>query len=190
MILLILGLFVVSCHGYTPFRLTDCKNSTRRVVTLDGAPQEYPITFPGHVSVPATVTVHRPVEGPYTLDVTVEKFFFFDYFALPCFSNVGSCTYDPCALLNWFRNACPWQLRESDFPCTCQTVTQNTTYRLQPHPFYIPGLNSAWQWIAYGDFRVTGRLIEDATGEEVNCYSLEFTVQAALPELSWDIWDW
>ena len=59
-----------------------------------------------------------------------------------------SSSYDFCRLLNWFQDSgCPWQLRVSGFPCTCPFT--NGSYHLQPYPFYIYPLNSAWSWLAY-----------------------------------------
>ncbi|XP_060601062.1 ganglioside GM2 activator-like [Ruditapes philippinarum] len=171
--------------AYTPFSLTDCAEN--RLVTLTGRLTQHPIEFPGDIRVTARVDINRPLTatGHLRLDAEIQKWIVFDYFTLPCISNVGSCSYDLCDLLSWFEDrGCPWQLEESNFPCTCPF--SNGTYTLDPHPFSVPTLNSVWQWIAYGDFRVTGSLIDENTSEVVSCYVLEFSVQRA--PIRWPWW--
>ncbi|XP_053398342.1 ganglioside GM2 activator-like, partial [Mercenaria mercenaria] len=152
--------------------------SNNRLLTIKGHLLDYPVKIPGHVRVSSTVDIHRPIRaGQLRLDVTIQKWIVFGYFTLPCISSAGSCSYDLCDLLSWFEDTgCPWQLKSSNFPCTCPF--SNGTYTLDPHPFRIPEV-TIWQWIAYGDFRVIGSLVDKDTSQEVACYSLEFTVQSA-----------
>lgn len=66
-------------------------NSQNRVLNLAGHPVDYPIEIPGHVKVQAVADILKNVEpNRYILDVTVEKWIVYSYFALPCISNVGS----------------------------------------------------------------------------------------------------
>lgn len=176
--------------GYIGFSLTSCGTNVNPLVSIRGSVEEYPIQIPGHVRASGTVHIHRPVRaGHLRLDVTVQKWIVFDYFTLPCVSKVGSCSYDACNLLGWFEDrGCPWQLTFSNFPCTCPFT--NGTYTLDPHPFYIPRTQNPWRWLAYGDFRVTGRLIDTDLAEEVACYTVEFTVQAKRPNNYWSYGGW
>ncbi|XP_045199211.2 ganglioside GM2 activator-like [Mercenaria mercenaria] len=183
-LMLVLVLLSLS-QAYNHFALTDCSSNSNSLLTINGHLLEYPIEIPGHVRVSSTVDIHRPIRaGHLRLDATIQKWIVFDYFTLPCISWVGSCSYDVCDLLSWFDDrGCPWQLESNNFPCTCPF--NNGTYTLDPHPFYIPEVRGPWQWIAYGDFRVIGSLIDEDTSEEVACYSLEFAVEIAPTSWGW-----
>ncbi|KAL4233006.1 hypothetical protein ACF0H5_007692 [Mactra antiquata] len=190
LVLLLNSLWIVYVSGYVPLTLTDCGSTANRLLNIQGNTVDYPIEIPGHVKARGTVDILHDVQPDrYTLNVTVEKWIVFNYFTLPCVSNVGSCSYDVCDLLGKFegRGGCPWQLVESNFPCMCPF--SNATHTLQPLPFYIPEVQGIWSWIAFGDFRVTGTLYDNVLSEIVNCYQLEFTVQRK-PIVIEDFWGW
>jgi hypothetical protein len=61
-------------------------------VTLTGRLTQHPIEFPGDIRVTARVDINRPLTatGHLRLDAEIQKWIVFDYFTLPCISNVGS----------------------------------------------------------------------------------------------------
>jgi len=78
---------------HTPFvpRFFIADNYAERVVTIDGGLLDYPITLPGDIRARGNITVHKRFHDTgLRLDVTVEKYIVFQYFALPCMYNVGS----------------------------------------------------------------------------------------------------
>ena len=66
-------------------------STSNRIATIENAHvRNYPIKIPGYVYPSGTLNILRPAVDGYRLDVTVEKFFFYDYLRIPCISRVGS----------------------------------------------------------------------------------------------------
>ncbi|KAK0047459.1 ganglioside GM2 activator [Biomphalaria pfeifferi] len=153
--------------------LTECNgNNTQPLLTLNSYSfVPYPINSPGSLTVSVSVTVNRPVPvGGLRMKVLIQR----EIIALiniPCTDNIGSCTYDVCHLLDYFKNSsCPQQLIDNNIPCTCDTI-QPGTYDLINQTFQVPDITklTSWSTLALGDYVVKFDLKDGVTGEDVYC---------------------
>jgi len=177
--IVVLVLSVVGCWSKTDFVLRDCASSpSTELLTMPTARvSPYPVGIPGDIAVTGNLRVNRPVTGSLKIDLQVERYVGFFWLTVPCISEVGSCTYDDgCKILsdNFNATGCPPQLKAGNVPCMCPIPAG--TYSLADSHFTIPELPAILSWLAEGDYRVTVKLLDGASGQQVACQHLEGTI--------------
>eukprot|EP00916_Digyalum_oweni_P023030 GHVL01038254.1.p1 GENE.GHVL01038254.1~~GHVL01038254.1.p1 ORF type:complete len:478 (+),score=31.78 GHVL01038254.1:80-1513(+) len=97
--------FLVGVSGLVShFKLGECMNISQevgRIASLTLTP--YPPKLPGDLTVSGSIHLYQPVKGNVTAKVEIRrKLGFLGYaLAIPCISNLGTCTYtDVCALIS------------------------------------------------------------------------------------------
>ncbi|KAL8560163.1 hypothetical protein ACOMHN_021658 [Nucella lapillus] len=179
-----------SALGEVKFALRDCAhNKASELMTFASAHlSPYPVTIPGDLHVTAALRINKEASGDHSVDVTIERYIGFLWITVPCISNVGSCTYkSACGMLsgsygNGTNTACPPEIRATGMPCTCPIPAG--TYSMANTVFKIPELTGVWSWLASGDYRVTAKLIDNPTGQEIACQQVEATIVDGHPSCS------
>jgi len=188
--LFLLGLqFFAAVLGDVKFSVSDCsQNRESELLGFTSAQvTSYPIPVPGDIHVTGALAVHRDATGDVSLDVTFERYLGFFWLDVPCISDVGSCKYpNACGMLSSaFGNGtagCPAQMVDANIPCTCPIPAG--TYTLNNALFSIPEVSGIWSWLAEGDYRVTAKLIDNPTGQELACQHVEMTLVDGHPSCS------
>ncbi|XP_076445653.1 ganglioside GM2 activator-like [Babylonia areolata] len=190
-LLLCLGLACVSAVvGKVSFSVTDCasQKETELMTFPEARLSPYPVPVPGDLSVSGSLRLNRNATGSVSLDVTIERYVGFFWLSVPCISNVGSCTYnDACGLLETNYGAgsgvaCPPQVTSTGLRCTCPFPAG--TYSMNNAVFNIPELSGLWSWLAEGDYRVTLKLTDNPTGQQLACQKVEATIVDGHPSCS------
>ncbi|XP_078313193.1 ganglioside GM2 activator-like [Crassostrea virginica] len=174
-VLLLLGIFVSSEATFTWW---DCvpATTTHPYVTftkMDISPS--PAVLPGNITASVQATVHHNFGRDVKMVVKMDKKLLGAWTKVPCAHNVGSCNYDnPCEFLSAFQTSgtCPPQLEAHGLPCTCPFNPENIN--LPPSVFQAK-LNTAWEWIATGEFRVEAEMIHGH--DIVGCFHVEMDIK-------------
>ncbi|PVD29086.1 hypothetical protein C0Q70_11683 [Pomacea canaliculata] len=135
----------------------------------------YPVQVPGKVTARGRIVLNRPVEGDLTLEVTMKKHVKWNIWTpVPCVGNIGSCSYkNLCTMLPRLPSKVKIQTPDS---AGLECPLPAGEYILNPSVFTIPEFTGPLSWLAKGDFRLTAKLIDDRTGEELGCQQVELTI--------------
>jgi len=147
----------------------------------------YPIKVPGDLTVSGQAVFHREARpGDFKLELHIQRKVTFIWITVPCIAEVGSCTYDACALLEEnFGNGtsgCPPQFVEQGLPCTCPVAPGQ--YVLDHAVFSIPEMSGVLSWLAEGDYKVEMKLVDNASGQTIACQQLQGTIVDGHPPCS------
>jgi len=191
--LVLLGIGTSSVFANVNFVVRDCaSNKATELGTIPNAKlAPYPVPVPGDIHVTGSVRVNRNVtsNSGIKLDLTVERYVGFFWLTVPCISEVGSCTYsDLCGLLDQHFGAsgdatCPPQVLAAGVS-SCQCPFSAGTYSMSDTVFQVPELTGLWSWLAEGDYRVTAKLVDSASGSELACQHVEATIVDGHPACS------
>ncbi|XP_071113284.1 ganglioside GM2 activator-like [Haliotis cracherodii] len=179
-ILGIISLILVShTSAKSPFKVVDCsQNKTRELFSITDAHLDpKSVAIPGNLTVWGSVNVSEPIEGNITLDLMIERKLGFFWL------EIESDKYDFCDLIGPDVNKtvkCPKQLAENDIPCECPFPPG--TYALKHHElFTIKKISKSLQWLVKGDYRLTLKLEDSGTDDELSCQQIYVSIRDGSP---------
>ncbi|KAK3763323.1 hypothetical protein RRG08_021146 [Elysia crispata] len=167
------GVKVKSCSG----------NPSTDIVTVNWYnAQPDPLQIPGDVSVSSSFTVHRPITGDLTLDVTISRKLGMMWLDLPCvktsMGRLGSCSYHKfCDLLSQANSTglCPNILLSNKIPCTCPIKAGTYTIPQTTMNLNLDFLQLSTSVIS-GEYQTSIRLTDMSTMKEILCYDVDLTI--------------
>ncbi|BFZ09166.1 hypothetical protein BsWGS_12205 [Bradybaena similaris] len=174
----VVGLVVVVLTGCRAVTVNSCtKNPTDDINIKSFNIDPSPIQVPGSLSLALAVDVRKSIEGNLRADVIIRRKLGPVWIPVPCFNNVGSCTYtDVCSLLrNLATNGCPAVLTAINLTCSCPVAAG--TYTLPHQTFHIDtntvGISTS---ILAGQYQANVRLTDANTHTEIACFDVAATL--------------
>ncbi|XP_067673917.1 ganglioside GM2 activator-like [Haliotis asinina] len=178
-----LGIITLLLVGQTAaksaFKVVDCsQNKTEELLSITDAHLDpTAVVIPGNVTVWGAVNISQPIEGNITADVMIERKLGFFWV------EIQTLKFDLCDLIGPDVNKtveCPKQLEENDIPCECPFPPG--IYALKHHElFTIKKINKSLQWLVKGDYRLTLKLEDSATDDELSCQQIFVSLTDGAP---------
>ncbi|XP_078317422.1 ganglioside GM2 activator-like [Crassostrea virginica] len=137
-----------------------------------------PLVIPGNITVGVQATIHHHFGTDVRMVVKMDKLMLGQWTKIPCSESVGSCHYDSvCDFVSTYMNlwGCPTQLEQHGINCTCPF--NPSSIDLPPSVFGAK-VNSRWQWIMTGRFRVQAEMIHGH--DIVGCFHVEFDIKRVV----------
>ncbi|XP_046345808.2 ganglioside GM2 activator-like [Haliotis rufescens] len=151
----------------TSFSYKNCgdpSTETARLLELQLSPD--PIQLPGVIQVAFKVVNLQRAVSPIQTEVTLWKKVIGMWIRVPCWHNVGSCSYgDFCGFLD--QTPCPKAFHDNNIPCKCPFPMGNYTLPTTEFDVNIPNVPS-------GDFCIKVNLKIDSS--TLTCYEVYFSI--------------